>query len=330
MTTPAGPALAQALVELLQPAGLPRPHPGEVLMEPLPSSRRVCRFTFPGGQPQVVGKFFSAHPPEAAQDRSLAQEYENYRQAPGLGLNHDSRLIPRLLGRRPELCLGLLLTAIPGPNLDQLLELACLHGQAAPLSGALESLARLLAFFHSRPIPPTPVFPAPALEYLEKVIGQLWDLGLLTQEDRRGLEAELAAWQSSLASLPDQQVLVHGDATPTNFLFPDGQAVALDLERLRPGDRLWDLSWVSGELKHAWAWRTGDLQGAEGFIRFFFAAYLAALPGGTAAAARLFRLNPLFMAMAELRIARNAYLAWDYRRELVAESRRCLAAGRSL
>ena len=35
---------------------------------------------------------------------------------------------------------------------------------------------------------------------------------------------------------PDRQVLVHGDATPTNFLFPDtaGSPVALDLERLRP------------------------------------------------------------------------------------------------
>jgi hypothetical protein len=36
------------------------------------------------------------------------------------------------------------------------------------------------------------------------------------------------------------------------------------------------------------------------------------------------------MALAELRIARNAYLAWDYRRELVAEARRCLAWGRRL
>jgi len=36
------------------------------------------------------------------------------------------------------------------------------------------------------------------------------------------------------------------------------------------------------------------------------------------------------MALAELRIARNLYLGWDYRRELVAEARRCLAGGRKL
>jgi hypothetical protein len=36
------------------------------------------------------------------------------------------------------------------------------------------------------------------------------------------------------------------------------------------------------------------------------------------------------MALAELRIARNLYLSLDYRRELVAEARRCLAGGRKL
>ena len=65
-------------------------------------------------------------------------------------------------------------------------------------------------------------------------------------------------------------MLIHGDATPTNFLFPDGRAVALDLERLGQGDRLWDLSWVAGELKHAWGWRTADFGGSEAAIRHFF------------------------------------------------------------
>ena len=123
-------------------------------------------------------------------------------------------------------------------------------------------------------------------------------------------------------------MLVHGDATPTNFLFPDGQAVALDLERLRMADRLWDLSWLAGELKHAWSWRTGKATAAEAAIGHFFRAYLAALPGDPHLAERLFLLNPFYMALAELRIARNLYLTRDYRRELVAEARRCLAGGR--
>jgi hypothetical protein len=106
--------------------------------------------------------------------------------------------------------------------------------------------------------------------------------------------------------------------------------VALDLERLRFADRLWDLSWVAGELKHAWAWRTGNAAAAEEIIGHFFSLYLSASPDGTSLGERLYLLNPFYMALAELRIARNAYLAWDYRRWLVAEAIRCLHYGRRL
>ena len=131
---------------------------------------------------------------------------------------------------------------------------------------------------------------------------------------RRALGFERAAWEVRLAQFPDRQVLVHGDATPTNFLFPDhggrggpphGRAVALDLERLRPADRLWDLSWVAGELKHAWAWRTGHAAAAEAAIGHFFRLIWRSQPDNPDLAERLYLLNPFYMALAELRIARN-------------------------
>ena len=116
-------------------------------------------------------------------------------------------------------------------------------------------------------------------------------------------------------------MLVHGDATPTNFLFPDGRAVALDLEKLRVGDRLWDLSWVAGELKHAWGWRTSKLGRGRSSHRTFLPGVSGGHAGDPALARRLYSLNPFYMALAELRIARNLYLTMDYRRELVAEAR---------
>jgi hypothetical protein len=106
--------------------------------------------------------------------------------------------------------------------------------------------------------------------------------------------------------------------------------VALDLERLRVADRLWDLSWVAGELKHACGWRSRNPGAAEGPIGFFLRAYLHTLPGEPALARRVYGLNPFYMALAELRIARNGYLSPEHRRELVAEARRCLAWGRRL
>jgi aminoglycoside phosphotransferase len=307
-----------------------RPAAGEVYVEPMPSSRQVLRFTFPEGDYAVVGKFFSTYPPQVSPDVSLAREYDNYVQLPGLGLGNGGGLVPRLLGRWPERSLGLLLEAVPGPDLDRLLLQACVHGEAAPLFRGLEKLAHLLAFFHSRPVPALPVSPGPALAYLDKVVSQLLEAGLLTREDWQALAHERDAWEERFQDFSDRQVLIHGDATPTNFLFPNGRAVALDLERLRACDRLWDLSWMAGELKHAWGWRTSDFSGSEGAIQYFFRMYLAAMQPDPDLTCRLYGLNPFYMALAELRIARNLYLTRDYRRELVAEARRCLAHGRKL
>ena len=198
-----------------------------------------------------MGKFFAAYPPQASV-RILAREYEHYLQLPALGLSNGGGLTPRLLGRWPARSLGLLLEAVPGPDLDHLLLQACVHGDPAPLFRGLEKLAHLLGFFHSRPVPALPVSPESGLAYLDKVKAQLREAGRLTREDWQALARERDAWEERFQDFPDRQVLVHGDATPTNFLFPDGRAVALDLERLRVGDRLWDLSWVAGELRHAW------------------------------------------------------------------------------
>jgi len=330
--------LIGALVRLLGQAGLPFPA-SEVFRLPLPSFREVYYFQFSGNGLAVVGKFLSAYPPASAADLSLGQEYHNYQQAAALGLTAGRFRIPRLLGRQPELRLGLLLEAVPGPDLDRLISGAAEQGGLPSLYQGLASLAELLAFWHSLPVPQAPVSSLEALKYLDKLKRQLRRQGVLTPEDEAALDEEGAAWEIRLAQFPERQVLVHGDATPTNFLFPNGggQAnqpgggvVALDLERLRAADRLWDLSWVAGELKHAWAWRTANPAAAEVAISHFFRTYLAALPGDPQLTERLCLLNPFFMALAELRIARNAYLTWEHRRWLVAEARRCLTFGRRL
>lgn len=326
---PAAAPLVLALRHLL-PQKAAGPPSGEVILERLPSSRPVLRFIFPEGQARAVGKFFTACPPRSSLDRSLLQEYDNYFQAAAWGLGDGLGLIPRLLGRHPQSGLGLLLENLPGVDLDHLLARALRPGEEQPLYRGLENLAGLLAFFHTRRVPESRVSPYPALRYFDKLRCQLQELGLLSLEDEEALMAERGAWEDRFRKFPDRRVLVHGDATPTNFLFDDGRVMALDLERLRVADRLWDLSWVAGELKHAWSWRTGNLDGGEAAISRFFSAYLTALPADAALAPRLYFLNPFYMALAELRIARNAYLSWDYRLALIAEARRCLAAGRRL
>lgn len=300
----------------------------EVALKHLRASRPVFRFSLPGAETGLVGKFFVDHCPASPQDRSLMQEYQNYRAAPALGLTEGA--IPRLLGRHPGLRLGLLLEAVPGPDLDHYLAEAALGRGMETCLGKLAKLARLLAFFHTRPQPRQAVSPQPALAYFLKLQGQLQAQGLLSPEDMRFLAQEGRAWQERLASYADHQVLLHGDATPTNFLFPDGVVVAVDLERLWAGDRLFDLSWVAGELRHAWGWRARPFSESEGAIQAFLGEYLQAFPGDAALAKRICALNPFYMALAELRIARNSYLSWEYRRALVEEARGCLVYGRRM
>jgi hypothetical protein len=302
----------------------------EVAGQPLKATRPVYRFTFGDGIPAMVGKFFFSFPPVMPPDRGLVKEYQAYLQAPGFGMTGACSRIPRLLGCRPHMLLGLLLEDIPGPDLDFfLMEAASPAGQQA-LCDKLEKLAELLAFFHLRPQPPECVSPDAALRYFHKLMKQLAAGGVLTEEEERCFQAERAAWEKILPAFPDRRVLIHGDATPTNFLFPDGRAVGLDLERLRVADRLFDLSWLAGEIKHAWGWRFHNFAGSEPAIGHFLQAYCGAINADAGLIDRILRLNPFYMALAELRIARNDYLSWEYRRALIQEAVCCLTHGRRM
>ena len=296
-------------------------------MERLRASRPVFRFFLPGDGIGLVGKFFHDLVPATSPDRSLLQEYRNYLAAPDLGLTAGG-LIPRLLGQVPGARLGVLLEGIPGPDLDHYLHEAAQRGDLRTCLQKVAELAKLLAFFHTRPLACEPVSSGPGLAYFQKLQEQLGAQGLLSPEETEALAAEGRAWGDRLGVYADRQVLLHGDATPTNFLFPEGRAVAVDLERLRPGDRLFDLSWVAGELRHAWGWRGRDFGESEAASECFFQSYLAALPADADLTRRIFMLNPFYMALAELRIARNSYLTFEYRRALVTEAQRCLSFGR--
>jgi hypothetical protein len=295
-------------------------------VERLQASRPVFRFSLPGNGIGLVGKFFIDQIPTTPQDRSLEQEYRNYLTAPARELT-AAGLIPRLVGQSPGVRLGLLLEGIPGPDLDHYLSEAAQGRGLETCLRKVAKLAKLLAYFHSRPLIERPVSPEPALAYFQKLRAQLQALGFLSLEEVNFLAEESRAWETRFKDYPDRQVLLHGDATPTNFLFPDGRVVAVDLERLRAGDRLFDLSWVAGELRHAWGWRGRDFGESEAVIQHFLRVYLEALPADADLTRRIIALNPLYMALAELRIARNAYLSWEYRRALVAEAQRCLKYG---
>jgi len=82
-------------------------------------------------------------------------------------------------------------------------------------------------------------------------------------------------WRNQPRMWEDQKVVVHGDATPDNFMFGDHLArfMAFDLERTKHADRVFDTGRIAGELKHFFLRATGNPNAAECFIGHFLWEY---------------------------------------------------------
>jgi hypothetical protein len=99
------------------------------------------------------------------------------------------------------------------------------------------------------------------------------------QRDIDELSSLRDRWRDRPQMWQDQQVWLHGDATPANFLFGHGMDVAaIDLERMKRGDRMFDVGRVAGELQHAFMRDSGDRHRAEPFIGHFLWEYSCHFP----------------------------------------------------
>ncbi|MPN02911.1 hypothetical protein SDC9_150132 [bioreactor metagenome] len=132
-------------------------------------------------------------------------------------------------------------------------------------------------------------------------------------------------WREQPKMWEDCQVLVHGDATPDNFLFGDNLSViSFDLERLRRADRVFDTGRIAGELKHFFLRTTGNANAGEPFIGHFLWEYACHFPDRERTFGQTSRRVPFYMGCTLLRIARNSWLDWNYRLRLIHEAKICL------
>ncbi len=123
----------------------------------------------------------------------------------------------------------------------------------------------------------------------------------------------------------DQQVLVHGDATPDNFMFGGGlSVVAFDLERTKRADRVFDTGRIAGELKHFFMRATGNKYAADPFIGHFLWEYACHFPNRDSAFRSITGRTPFYMGITLLRVSRNTWVEPEYRRRLINEAKECL------
>jgi Ser/Thr protein kinase RdoA (MazF antagonist) len=255
------------------------------------------------------------------------QEYEGLKTLRRFQLVGSPHHVIRPLGISRDINGVLAVEYYAGEQFSHAIARATRHGDDDHLYWRLKALAWFLATQHNRTANGATVDFDPDCRYFDKLVGRLASAGRIEQWDVDELSLLRDRWRERPRMWQDRQVWLHGDATPANFLFGDGLDVAaIDLERIKRGDRMFDVGRVAGELQHAFMSAVGDWHRAEPFIGHFLWEYSCHFPDRQRAFESITARVPYYMALNLLRIARNDYIAPDYGGRLVARAKVLLQA----
>jgi len=277
---------------------------------------------------KVICKFYG---PRFGWDRDRAasmarQEYDGLTMLRGYNLTGSPHHVIRPLGVSRDINALLALEYYSGEEFSHAIARATRHRDDAHLYWRLKALAYFLATLHNRTANGASVDFEPDCRYFDTVVGRLQRVNRIGQWDVDELSWLRDLWRDRPRMWQDRQVWLHGDATPANFLFGHGLDVAaIDLERMRRGDRMFDVGRVAGELQHAFM-LVGDRYRAEPFIGHFLWEYSCHFPDRRQTFASITGRVPYYMAVNLLRIARNGYIDREYGGRLVVQAKRLLQA----
>jgi len=295
----------------------------------LNGSNEVYGYEECGTGVKLVCKFFGRR---FGWDRQRAawmadREYHSYKQLRRYALVGSPHHVIRPLALEPEINCVLVLEYYGGEQLSQAIDGAIHAGDEARLYTRLTALGFYLATQHNRTANDTRVDFAQDCAYLDAQLATLRGNGRIGPWDEAEFHWLSSLWRMRERMWADHQVWLHGDATPANFLFGDGMNVgAIDLERMKRGDRMFDVGRVAGELQHAFMLGTGDHQRAEPFIGHFLWEYAGHFPDQNTAFASITERLPYYMALNLLRVARNDYIDREHAGRLVAQAKELLRA----
>jgi aminoglycoside phosphotransferase (APT) family kinase protein len=209
-----------------------------------------------------------------------------------------------------------------GQPLSNVITDAILSRRPDRLFGKLTALAYFLATFHNRTANGYGVNFHEDCAYLDRLVRKLSKKQCISWDEVQEFSWLRDRWREQPRMWEDQQVLVHGDATPSNFLFGDGLSViGIDLERMKRADRVFDIGRITGELQHFFLQMTGNKYTAEPFIGHFLWEYACHFPDRESAFRSISGRVSFQMGLTLLRIARNSWISPDYRRRLVEEAK---------
>jgi len=276
---------------------------------------------------KVVGKFFlsSRKRDTAKAVVHLAREFDSLRRMRDCGLEGYPHHVVRPLGCNSSLNALLVTEYCEGELFSEVILSVIKSGDKGRLYYKLTALAYFLSAFHNRTAIGAGVDFNQDCAYMDRLIKRLLENNVLGWDEAQELYWLRDHWHHQPRMWEDRQVTVHGDATPENFMFGGGlSVVALDLERTKRADRVFDTGRIAGELKHFFMQATGDKNAADPFIGHFLWEYACHFPDREIAFRSISGRTPFYMGITLLRIARNGWIESDYRRRLIDEAKECL------
>ena len=308
--------------------GVPEPQPAFRAFR-LSGSNEVYAYEEKFSGTKIICKFYG---PKFGWDRDKAacvarQEYEGLERLRRYHLVGSPHHVIRPLGVSGDINGVLAVEYVSGEEFSHAIARATRYGDDAHLYWRLKALAYFLATQHNRTANGATVDFDPDCRYFDKVVGRLKNADRIGQWDVDELSWLRDRWRDRPKMWQDRQVWLHGDATPANFLFGDGMDVAaIDLERMKRGDRMFDVGRVAGELQHSFMRAVGDWRRAEPFIGHFLWEYSCHFPDRERTFESITARAPYYMGLNLLRIARNDYIDGDYGGRLVARAKKLLRA----
>jgi hypothetical protein len=279
-------------------------------------ARVICKF---------YGPKFTSNPDLAA--TMAQQESDNLDILRGHNLVGSPHHVVRPLGIRVDINCVLAIKYYSGEELTHAISRATQYHDHAHLFWRLQALAYFLWTQHNRTTNGSNINFEVECDYFDAIVGKLLERGRIGHCDVDELSWLRDLWCDRPRMWQDRQVWLHGDATPPNFLFGTGMHVgAIDLERMRRGDRVFDVGRVAGELQHAFMATTGHKSQAEPFISHLFHEYCSYFSDPGATFRSITARAPFYMGLNHLRIARNGYISESYAARLVRQAKRLLHA----
>jgi len=278
-------------------------------------------------QSLFVCKFFGSrwYLSEVGRRDGLNYEFNNLNTLRKMGFCEFPYRVVRPLSKDENINCVLVEDFVRGHNLDYYIAKAAYEGQHGRLFRKLTELASFLAKLHASTADTEGANFSNSLDYLHKIVHSLAQKGLIGAQSFSNFVSLCGEWEQAAEMWSDVSVVVHGDATPTNFIFhPDGGVTAIDLERMRASDRVYDIGMLAAELKHHFAWRVHQADAAEPFISHFLKSYCDGFLDPESVFDSVTCRNRFFMALGELRIARNEWLPWEHRKWLAGDALKCL------